>query len=70
MRACIEPENNGAKGDEGDEEEEEEEDEEEDEEEADDGEENDDDDKSRLISLLSKPFSIVNKFPFRSEQLR
>ena len=63
MRACIEPETNGAKGDEDDEEEE-------DEEEADDGEENDDDDKSRLISLLSRPFSIVNKFPFRSEQVR
>ena len=67
MRACIEPENNGAKGDEGDEEEEEEEDEEE---EADDGEENDDDEKRRLISLLSRPFSAVNKFPFPSEQFR
>ena len=67
MRACIEPETNGAKGDEEDDDEEEEE---EDEEEDDDGEENDDDDKSRLISLLSKPFSTVIKFPFRSEQFR
>ena len=66
MRACIEPETNGAKGDEDDEEEEEEDEEEV----ADDGEENDDDDKSRLISLLSNPFSTVNKFPFPSEQFR